>query len=419
MTLKSEAEGGTTISLADSPISAENAQNVSSVRGGTIQDKRDMYRVGRDQELNVRYHPETFTCCNEVRRWINQIVLLQRNFRFISVLGFTAVLMCTWEVVMMCVVASMSGLINGGLSGMIYTYIGGLFGFSFAILAMAEMASMAPTSGGQYHWVSEFAPPSSQKFLSYVTGWVCVLGWHTGIAGCSYTVANMLIGLIAINRPDTYEPQPWHGTLLVIAIALMAIIFNTFFAQKLPLIEGVILILHVFGFFAVLVPLWVLSARNTPKEVFGTVADRGGWGNNGLACLVGLTAPIYALIGPDSAVHMAEEIKDSSRVLPLSMVWTLILNGSTGLIMLITYAYCVDDIDLVLKDKTGFPFISVFLHATQSVKATTGMTAIMLVLQACATISNVATTSRQIYAFARDGGVPFASFFAKVTPRND
>lgn len=27
-------------------------------RGGTSQDKKDMYRVGRDQELNVR-HPQT------------------------------------------------------------------------------------------------------------------------------------------------------------------------------------------------------------------------------------------------------------------------------------------------------------------------------------------------------------------------
>jgi hypothetical protein len=28
----------------------------------------------------------------------------------------------------------------------------------------------APTSGGQYHWVSEFAPKKHQKFLSYVVG---------------------------------------------------------------------------------------------------------------------------------------------------------------------------------------------------------------------------------------------------------
>lgn len=28
----------------------------------------------------------------------------------------------------------------------------------------------APTSGGQYHWVSEFAPRSSQNFVSYIVG---------------------------------------------------------------------------------------------------------------------------------------------------------------------------------------------------------------------------------------------------------
>lgn len=38
------------------------------------------------------------------------------------------------------------------------------------MLSLAEMASMCPTSGGQYHWVSEFAPPKYQRFLSYMTG---------------------------------------------------------------------------------------------------------------------------------------------------------------------------------------------------------------------------------------------------------
>ena len=62
------------------------------------------------------------------------------------------------------------------------------FGMFFVMLSMAEMASMlvlqasepvvpgllrtcrAPTSGGQYHWVSEIAPNKHQKFLSYIVG---------------------------------------------------------------------------------------------------------------------------------------------------------------------------------------------------------------------------------------------------------
>ncbi|KAJ9483605.1 hypothetical protein VN97_g9796 [Penicillium thymicola] len=360
----------------------------SSQKAGTAQDKQDMWRAGRDQELN-------------------------RNFRFLSVLGFTAVLMCTWEAVLF---GSSYGLTNGGKGGMIYTYLGGLAGFSFVILSMAEMASMAPLSGGQYHWVSEFAPPSAQALLSYITGWICVLGWHTGIAGCCYTVANMMVGVIAINYPDTYTYKPWHVTLLVIAVALVALIFNTFLAQKLPLIEGIILIVHCFGFFGILIPLWVLSPRVPASEVFGSIENRGGWDNNGLACMAGLVGPIYALIGPDSAVHMAEEIRDASRVLPMGMVWTLILNGSTGLVMIITFAFCVGDIDKVLESETGFPFIQVFLNATGSVSATTGMTVVIMIMQFCAAISNVATTSRQIYSFARDKGLPFSDFLAQVNP---
>lgn len=157
--------------------------------------------------------------------------------------------------------------------------------------------SRAPTSGGQYHWVFEFSQPCCQRFLSYITGWICVLGWHTGIAGCSYTVANMFVGLLAINYPDSYTYQAWHVTLFVIAVATAAFLFNTLLAQRLPLIEGIILIVHCFGFFGILIPLWVLAPSVPASEVFGSIKDRGGWGNDGLACLVGLTGPLYALIG--------------------------------------------------------------------------------------------------------------------------
>lgn len=97
------------------------------------------------------------------------------------------------------------------------------------------------------------------------------------------------------------------------------------------------------------------------------------------------------------------------------MVWTLVLNGSTGFVMIVTLAFCVGDIDKVLASTTGFPFIQVFLNSTGSVPAATGMTIVIMIMQFCAAISNVATTSRQIYSFARDKGLPFSDFFATVS----
>lgn len=61
-------------------------------------------------------------------------------------------------------------LTDGGTAGLVWGYIAIVIGFMFVYSSLAEMASMAPTSGGQYHWVSEFAPRSCQKFLSFITG---------------------------------------------------------------------------------------------------------------------------------------------------------------------------------------------------------------------------------------------------------
>lgn len=40
-------------SPVETPASLEGIDDDMGKRGGTTQDKRDMYRVGRDQELNV------------------------------------------------------------------------------------------------------------------------------------------------------------------------------------------------------------------------------------------------------------------------------------------------------------------------------------------------------------------------------
>jgi len=358
-------------------------------KAGTAMDRRDMARMGKSQEF-------------------------KRNFSFIPIFGFAAVLMITWEAVF----SSASYVLpNGGTAGMVWMYITTLFGFGAAILSMAEMASMAPTSGGQYHWVSEFAPKSSQKLLSYVVGWFCVLGWQAGICGQCVTVAFQIEGIILLNEAD-YEPQAWHRVLLTIATVSVAVIFNSFFAPRLPLVEGMVLVLHVFGFFAILIPLWVFAPIKSSAEVWTDFTEVTGWGNIGLACLVGLTSPLYALIGPDSAVHMSEEVQDASRNLPWAMVWTLILNGGTGLVMVITFAYCLGPLAdaQAAVPQYGFAFIGTFYTATQSFAGATVMTCIITTLTMCSAISNVATGSRQLFAFARDNGLPAGRILSYVRP---
>lgn len=162
---------------------------------------------------------------------------------------------------------------------------------------------MSPTSGGQYHWVSEFAPPKIQKFLSYMTGWLCAIGWQVYLAGVCFMVGSIIQGLIALNVED-YEWHSWHATLLTIAVITFAVGFNTLLAVRLPLLEGIALILHIAGFFAIIIPLWVMAPRASTHDALFKFTNNGGWSSTGLSAMVGLTAPLSVLIGYDCSVHM-------------------------------------------------------------------------------------------------------------------
>ncbi|KAF1812932.1 amino acid transporter [Eremomyces bilateralis CBS 781.70] len=380
--MESEKEVIPVVTAVDSEV-VDNP-NLPTVKKGTKDDQRDMFRMGKVQEM-------------------------RRNFQLITIFGFSMILMATWEVALG---VSTLGLMNGGTAGMVWMFFIVWWGFIAINTSMAEMASMAPTSGGQYHWVSEFAPRQHQKFLSYMIGWLCVLAWQASSAATAFIAGSQIQGLVILNYPN-YTPENWHGTLMVFAVSAFAVLFNTVLAKKLPLIEGTILVIHILGFFAILIPLWVLGPRGDPKVVFSDFQAFTGW-SPAAGTLVGVLPAILPLLGADACVHMSEELRDASASLPKSMIWTTVSNGALGFIMLATFAMTLGDIETVINSPTKNAFIEVFFNVTKSYKATNAMSSLIIFMQIFCNLSIVATASRQLFAFARDGGVPFASYFAYI-----
>ena len=68
----------------------------------------------------------------------------------------------------------------------------------------------------------------------------------------------MIIALISMNNSN-YSPQNWHGTLLLWALTVFGVSLNAFANALIPKFELVVLVLHVGGFFAVLIPLLAVS----------------------------------------------------------------------------------------------------------------------------------------------------------------
>ena len=174
------------------------------------------------------------------------------------------------------------------------------------------------------------------------------------------------------------------------------------------------MILHIVGFFAILVPMIYLAAHSDAKVVFTTFDNHGGWPTQGVAFMTILSGAVFDFLGSDSVIHMAEETENAAKVSPRSMFISIIFNGVLGLAALIAALFCADDLDAALDSQTRFAFMAIFQQATQSVAATMVMSIVIFLMQMFAAIGIMAATSRMLWAFARDHGVPGWRILIKV-----
>ncbi|KAK5215529.1 polyamine transporter tpo5 [Exophiala xenobiotica] len=248
---------------------------------------------------------------------------------------------------------------------------------------------MAPTSGGQYHWVSEFAPASSQKLLSYAAGWMSRLGWLARVASSVFVCSTLVQSLVEIMDEEFVFPD-WQYTLLSIAFLVITIFFNTSGARSLPMIETVSPFGHVLCFVVTIVPLWVMCPKNSAKDVFITFVDSRG---------------------SDSACHISEEVSDAGLTVPRVMWWSFVMNVLLGILMLITMLFCIDTLDDAVNAEV--PYLQHFVN-TGSNAVALALTIILFNPIFSGNITALATASREVFAFSRERGFPFSKWLSKM-----
>lgn len=97
-------------------------------------------------------------------------------------------------------------------------------------------------------------------------------------------------------------------------MVLFAIVFNTSMAKQLPMVEIVILFIHILGLFAIVIPLLVMApSRNSGRTALLDFYNGGNWSTVGLATMIGLLTPLGSMLGFDCAVHMCRILHPGLR----------------------------------------------------------------------------------------------------------
>ena len=286
------------------------------------------------------------------------------------------------------------------------------------VTSLAEIASIYPTAGGQYHWVAALSPASSRSFAAWITGWISIGGQIVLTASAAFAAGLQTQGLIILDASESYVPQRYQGMLLYWLILLYAAALNIWGLRMLPHVNLLSGVVHVLGFVVIVIVLGVTAEKNTASFVFTEVNNLSGWSNQGVSWLVGLLSTVYPFLGYDAACHLAEEMHHPSRHVPLAMIGSVVVNGVIGFIYCIVLLFCTGAIDNVLASPTGFPFMGIFIGATKSNAATTVMSALIIFIAIAAAAAGVTSTSRTLWAFARDDATPFHHWLSNVNKKS-
>lgn len=124
-------------------------------------------------------------------------------------------------------------LSQGGPVSLVYGFLISSSLYGCIALTMAELASVYPTAGGQYHFVSILAPSKFYRSLSYTCGMVTNFSWIAIGAAITMIFSEELMTLIMFYHPN-FVPHTWHQFLFYESFGLVILLYNLLALKKLP-----------------------------------------------------------------------------------------------------------------------------------------------------------------------------------------
>jgi amino acid transporter len=128
--------------------------------------------------------------------------------------------------------------------------------------------------------------------------------------------------------------------------------------------------------------------------------------------LLGLLLAVYTITGFDASAHTSEETRDAAKTVPKGIVSSVIYSVIFGYILICTFVLVLPDIPTGVKQ--GFGFFAELLKTLPPALQTVLGLAIFLVNYLCG-LACLTSTSRMMYAFARDGGLPASNTLRTVS----
>lgn len=349
---------------------------------------------------------------------------LKRRFSMIQVFGVSFSIMS----LLPSVASILSHALLAGPPGAVWGWLISSVLILTIGLAMSENASYQPTSGGLYYWTNFYAPPKLKTVLSYVVGNTNSIALVGALCSVDYGFAQELLSVVVIAKDGDFEITPAKTYGVFAACVLAHIALTCISSKHCASLQTTSVVMNIVLIVLFIVALPIGASRGEFKKaswVFGHFDNLTdfpmGWNQLSQAWL----PAIWTIGAFDSCVHMSEECSNATKTVPFGIITSISACGIFGFILMIVTCFCIQSDDIenqILGTKFGQPMAQIIYDAFETVpgqgkKVAMAMMILIAIGQFLMGASILTAISRQIFAFARDNGLPMSWWIKKVNKK--
>lgn len=283
-------------------------------------------------------------------------------------------------------------------------------------LSLGELASRYPTSAGPYYWSFQIAK-GNKKALSFITGWIWLIGNWTITLSVNFGFASLLSATASLYHPD-FAANDWQLVLIFFAVCLVTFAICGFGNRLLPIVDTVCAAWTAISIVVILIALSVSAkaGRHSAAYALGYYTDSfSGWGN--FTFFIGLLPAAYVFSAIGMITSMAEEVGDPAVKVPKAMSLCIPIAGTAGLFFILPICFTLPPLADILNAPSGQAIPYTFGVVMGTPGGGLGLTFLVLGVTLFCSISITNAASRCTWAFARDRAIPGSHIFSRVNDR--
>ena len=310
--------------------------------------------------------------------------------------------------------AAFNALGSGG--AFLIWLVGGVLAMTVAF-GMGQIASSFPTAGGLYHWSSHLGG----KFWGWATAWFNLIGLICVVSSVDVLLYSVFFKDLFLGTAlgvDVSTFGYWHQFAFMAVVLTTQALLNHYgidLTTKLTDFSGyailaltVILIIVLFAFSPVPLDFSRLTSFQNVTGGAGGEVVPFRTESIAFAFLLGLSYVCYTLTGYDASAHTSEETQDAQVNVPKGM-WTAVFwSWVFGLIAVAAYVLTMPSLEDAAAAGWG-SFFYMWGASRMPGWLSIVLAAGLVVVNYICALAGLTSTSRMMYAFSRDDGIPYAS----------